>query len=98
MGDRENPLGRETAPLLAAGLVSAGLSVAAFFLYAQSLLNDVWIGVVVGTLFGQVNLAAGWNALGPFRLISRLPLSATWIAVLILLIALGERDLHLQKL
>jgi hypothetical protein len=43
-------------------------------------LEYVTIGVVFGTFFGQAILAAAWTALGPLRLIWRLPLSLAWLA------------------
>jgi len=51
------------------------------------IINAVWMGTVLGTLFGQVALSAAWCALGPFALANRLPLAAGWLAALVL--ALG---------
>jgi hypothetical protein len=45
------------------------------------------IGLLIGTMFGQTSLAAGWCALGPFALVRRLPLAAVWLAALT--VALG---------
>jgi hypothetical protein len=45
------------------------------------------VGLVLGTMFGQVSLAAAWCALGPFSLIRRLPLSFVWLAAIV--VALG---------
>jgi hypothetical protein len=44
-------------------------------------------GCLLGTLFGQVSLAAGWCALGPLSLMSRLPLAFGWMGALV--VALG---------
>lgn len=46
--------------------------------------QHVAIAFLLGTMFGQATLAAGWNALGPLPLVWRMPLSLLWIAVLIL--------------
>jgi hypothetical protein len=46
-------------------------------------LGTVLAGLILGTMFGQVSLAAAWCALGPFPLIQRLPLSFTWIAAVV---------------
>ena len=97
MANRDDLIGRETAPLLAAGLVAGGISLVALLLYLQPL-NEISIGVVLGTLFGQASLAAAWTALGPFRLIMRLPMSAAWIAAMVLLVAVGESHMPLQGL
>jgi hypothetical protein len=40
--------------------------------------------VLLGTLFGQVSLAAAWCALGPYTLIRRLPMSAVWLSAILL--------------
>jgi len=52
----------------------------------DSISGAMLIGLVFGTIFGQISLAATWCALGPFSLASRLPLSAGWIAALVLAI------------
>jgi hypothetical protein len=45
-------------------------------------LEYLFIGYLIGTMFGQATLAAAWTALGPMRLLWRLPLSFGWIAAL----------------
>ncbi len=40
--------------------------------------------LIVGTVFGQASLAAGWFVLGPYSLASRFSLSAAWVAALVL--------------
>jgi hypothetical protein len=50
----------------------------------DSLLGMLFIAAVLGTMFGQVSLAAAWSALGPYALIRRLPLSFAWIAAIVL--------------
>ncbi|HZN33976.1 MAG TPA: hypothetical protein VFB80_09165, partial [Pirellulaceae bacterium] len=62
MADRDALLGRETAPLLAAGLIAGGMSLVALLVYVQPTRHDAaWRGVMLGTLFGQVSLAAAWT-------------------------------------
>jgi hypothetical protein len=46
-------------------------------------------GLMMGTLFGQVSLAAAWVALGPLRMIVRLTLSGLWLVALWLSLAIG---------
>jgi hypothetical protein len=48
-----------------------------------SLSANLVIGLVLGTIFGQVSLAAAWCALGPFALIRRLPLAFAWLAAIV---------------
>ncbi len=50
----------------------------------DSILGTLTIAAMLGTMFGQVSLAAAWCALGPFALIQRLPLSFAWIAAIVL--------------
>jgi hypothetical protein len=49
-----------------------------------SILGTLVISAVLGTMFGQVSLAAAWCALGPFALVRRLPLAFAWIAAIVL--------------
>lgn len=44
-------------------------------------------GILLGTVFGQVTLAAAWTALGPCSLICRLPLALAWIAAISIAVA-----------
>src|SRR5262249_21292217 len=46
-------------------------------------LNTIWVGLILGTMFGQASLSAAWCALGPFPLVRRLPLSFLWLAVIV---------------
>jgi len=56
-------------------------------------LGQLWIGLIFGTLFGQVSLAAAWCALGPFALAWRMILSAGWLAAIVIsLLCLLCRD------
>ena len=50
----------------------------------DSLLDTLAMAAMLGTMFGQVSLAATWCALGPYALIRRLPLSVAWIAAIVL--------------
>jgi hypothetical protein len=43
----------------------------------------VWSGLIYGSMFGQTTLAGAWCALGPGRLIWRVPLSLVWVAALV---------------
>jgi hypothetical protein len=45
-------------------------------------LEHLAIGVLFGTLFSHATLAAAWIALGPAKLIYRLPLSLVWLAAM----------------
>ncbi len=45
------------------------------------------VGIVLGTLFGQVSIAAAWTALGPGTKRLRIPLSLVWLATLIASVA-----------
>jgi hypothetical protein len=45
--------------------------------------EHIGIGYILGTMFGQTTLAAAWTALGPLKLIWRLPLSMAWLALLV---------------
>lgn len=45
--------------------------------------NHVAIGLLLGTLFGQINVAAAWGALGPGPLKWRWPLSLAWLGLLL---------------
>src|SRR5262245_9408663 len=45
--------------------------------------GSITVGLVLGTMFGQVSLAAAWCALGPFPLVRRLPLSFLWLAMIV---------------
>ncbi len=49
-----------------------------------SILGPFIISAVLGTMFGQVSLAAAWCALGPFALFRRLPFAFAWIAAIVL--------------
>jgi hypothetical protein len=49
------------------------------------------MGLFLGSLFGHTTLAAAWAALGPGRLVWRMPLSLMWVAMLVVAIALNER-------
>ena len=52
-------------------------------------LEYVTIGLVFGTFFGQVTLAAAFTALGPFPLIWRLPLSLAWLAASVVVLTIN---------
>jgi hypothetical protein len=47
-------------------------------------LNAILAGLLMGTMFGQVSLSAAWCALGPFRLVHRLPLAGAWLAMIVI--------------
>jgi hypothetical protein len=49
----------------------------------------VGIGFLLGTLFGQTNVAAAWVALGPGPLNWRLPLSLMWVGLLVACLAMN---------
>jgi hypothetical protein len=51
----------------------------------------VTIGAVFGTFFGHAVLAGAWMALGPLRLVWRLPLSLLWLAGLVVALAINFR-------
>src|SRR5438067_2465544 len=53
-------------------------------------LGFLTVGLVLGTIFGQVSLAAAWCAIGPGALVRRLPLSAAWLAAIV--ISLGSNS------
>ena len=89
---------REISLAAAAALIAAGCGLVAVLLSLEPGLEAFPAGVMLGTLFGQVSLAAAWTALGPLRLVVRLPLAAAWIAGLILLVAAGEDQMQLQGL
>jgi hypothetical protein len=55
----------------------------------QSVPGWLVVGFILGTIFGQVSLAAAWCALGPFSLIRRLPLSFAWIAAIVIAFAVN---------
>jgi len=46
-------------------------------------------GLLLGTTYGHVSVAAAWCALGPLRLATRLPLSAGWVAALCIALAVN---------
>lgn len=52
----------------------------------------VGIGTLLGTFFGQCQVAASWAVLGPFRAIYRIPLSICWIALLFIGLSHGLKD------
>lgn len=80
---------RETTITIAAALIMGGWMLAAVLIAMGPGLSPLFGGVMFGTVFGQVSLAAAWTALGPFRLTVRLPLAVVWLAVLPLVLALG---------
>jgi hypothetical protein len=52
--------------------------------------SEILQGVLFGTLFGQISLAAGLAALGPLRLTVRLPLALLWLAAVTLALVSGK--------
>jgi hypothetical protein len=50
---------------------------------SNSIESELIVGLVLGSMFGQVSLSAAWCALGPFPLIRRLPLSFLWLAAIV---------------
>jgi hypothetical protein len=57
--------------------------------------GEMLVGLVLGTIFGQVSVAAAWCALGPFSLVRRLPLSFAWLAAIV--IAFGTNIARTQN-
>src|SRR4051812_26962071 len=58
------------------------------------------IGFVLGTMFGQTTLAAGWTVFGTQRLRWRLVIALAWIFALLLPLAVqtGQRGPHWETL
>ena len=49
---------------------------------SNKVLEGICIAIMLGSLFGNTTVAAAWAALGPGRLIWRVPLSLFWVALL----------------
>jgi len=88
---------REISLAAAVAMIAAGCGLVALCMGLQSS-NDLTTAAFMGTFFGHASLAGGWTALGPFRMVYRLPLSATWLAGLILGVALGAAMSHMAPI
>jgi hypothetical protein len=80
---------RETTLTIAAAMIGAGWMLVVLLVALGPGLNAFFGGLMFGTLFGHVSLAAAWTSLGPLKLIVRLPLAAAWLAALPLALSLG---------
>ncbi len=81
---------RETALAVAGALIISGWALLARLTGGGTRGSIVLEGVLFGTLFGQVTLAASFVALGPLRLIVRLPVALLWLAAVTLALAAGK--------
>ena len=52
--------------------------------------NYIWIGYILGTMFGHATLASAWSALGPSSLIMRMPLSLVWLSAVYVALMANE--------
>jgi hypothetical protein len=72
-------------------LITAGLLALAVFppSVGSPSLEYVGIGLIIGTVLGHATLAGLWTAMGPLSSESRLLLSLTWLAALLLAFSLN---------
>lgn len=52
--------------------------------------EHLFIGIALGTLYGQTTVAAAWTAFGPGRLIWRFPLSLLWLVLILAVFCAGS--------
>jgi hypothetical protein len=78
-----------TARATSIACLSAVVALVAFGLLLLLLADPNWLEegfliLMYGTVFGQTSLAAMWCAFGPFPLARRLPLASIWLALIVL--------------
>lgn len=79
-------------------VISLGLALLAFAKPEPP--DAALLALMLGTLFGQTALAAGWCALGPYSLARRVAISFVWLAAMIIgfggnsAVPFGPPDLH----
>lgn len=72
-------------PLVVALVVAGWLLIASLghSISSDSIESQLNIGLILGSMFGQVSLSAAWCALGPFPFVRRLPLSFLWLVAIV---------------